>query len=75
MDAHSWLKRMIPMLSKAIGVRFNSVFNHIDRTQALFDKDREMGSFRAITAEEEAATASIMAHETKRYLGGKKFKA
>lgn len=75
MDARDCLERMTPKLPKAIGVRFKSVFNHIERANAIFDLDREMASFRAITAEEEAATALMIALQNKRYPGAEKFNA
>lgn len=75
MDALEALQRMTPKLPKAIGMRFHSTFNHIERAKAIFDIDREMASFRAITAEEEAATALMMALQAKEYPNADKFKA
>lgn len=73
MDALYCLKKMTPKLPKAIGSRFKSTFKHIELAENIFDLDREMASFRAITAEEEAATALMMALQTKRYPGAKRF--
>jgi hypothetical protein len=66
---------MLPKLPKAIGFRFRNVLNNIERAQGLITVDREMASFRAITGEEEAATALMMAIQVKRYPGAEKFKA
>lgn len=75
MDAERCLKRMAQKLPGAIGVRFTSTLEHIDRARTLFPIDREMASFRAITGEEEAATALMMAIQSKRYQGADQFKA
>lgn len=73
LDAGECLRRMIPNLPRAIGMRFESAFHHMDQAALIFDLDREMASFRAITAEEEAATALMLAIKSKRYAGADKF--
>jgi hypothetical protein len=46
-----------------------SAFNHLRRAWALHGADNEMSAFRAITAEEEAASALILSLQQKRYPG------
>jgi hypothetical protein len=57
----------------AIKLRLLSTLDHFDRSFRLFDVDREMASFRAITGEEEAATALIKAIQIRRYPHADKF--
>jgi hypothetical protein len=53
--------------------RVLSALEHFDRSSQLFDVDKEMASFRAITGEEEAATALITAIRARRYPNAKEF--
>jgi hypothetical protein len=46
-----------------------SAFHHLRRSWLLYGKDNEMCAFRAITAEEEAATALIFALKQRNYDG------
>lgn len=46
-----------------------SAFMHLRRAWGLFDVDKEMSALRAITAEEEAASALILALQQRRYPG------
>lgn len=46
-----------------------SAFSHLRKAWRLYDVDLEMSAFRAITAEEEAATALILALKVQRYPG------
>ncbi|MFN2100889.1 hypothetical protein [Altererythrobacter sp. MF3-039] len=73
LDAQKSLVCMIPKLPKAISYRFRNALDHIDRAQALLPIDREMASFRAITGEEESATALMMAIQSKGYPDAGKF--
>lgn len=67
------LRRLHVKLPKALRYRFESTLNHLDRAFALLEIDREMASFRAITAEEEAATALIRCIQLRRYNFANKF--
>lgn len=61
------LRRLSLKLPGALRFRFESALNHLDRAIDLLEIDREMASFRAITAEEEAATALIRCIHLRRY--------
>jgi len=67
------LRRLSAGLPGELRFRFESTLNHIDKSLILFDFDREMASFRAITAEEEAATALMHALRLRRYAHAQKF--
>lgn len=66
------LKRIGAKLPGALKFRLQNTFDHFDRASQLFDTDREMASFRAITGEEEAATALMRAVQLRRYSGSNK---
>lgn len=61
------LRRLHVKLPGVLRYRFESALNHLDRAFALLEIDREMASFRAITAEEEAATALIRCIQLRQY--------
>jgi hypothetical protein len=67
------LQRLAPKLPGAVRHRLLSALDHLERSLLIFDVDREMASFRAITAEEEAATALILAIRLRRYQQAKQF--
>jgi hypothetical protein len=52
-----------------------NTFEHFRRALLLLEVDREMASFRAITGEEEAATALIKAMQLRKYPDAKRFNA
>jgi hypothetical protein len=58
----------------AVKFRLLNTLEHFDRSSRLFGSDREMASFRAITGEEEAATALIKAIQLRRYRHAEEFK-
>lgn len=60
------LGRLTATLPGAIRYRFENTLENADRSFALLSCDREMASFRAITAEEEAATALIKCLQQRR---------
>jgi hypothetical protein len=51
-----------------------NALDHFERSAKLFEKDREMASFRAITGEEEAATAFMKAIQLRKYPHAEEFK-
>jgi hypothetical protein len=61
------LRRLHVKLPKALRYRFENSLNHIDKAFLLLEIDREMASFRAITAEEEAATGLIRCIQLREY--------
>ncbi|MGE4307305.1 MAG: hypothetical protein AB7E24_25120 [Novosphingobium sp.] len=67
------LRRLQVKLPGVLRYRFESTLDHLDRAFTLFEIDREMASFRAITAEEEAATALIRCIQLRRYNFSNKF--
>lgn len=67
------LHRMAPRLPGNIRHRLLNCLENFDRARVLLAIDREMASFRAITGQEEAATALMLAVQLRRYAGSKKF--
>jgi hypothetical protein len=63
------LRLAITKFPKPVRTRALSSFDGFDRAEALFDLDREMSSFRAITAQEEAAAALFRALQLRHYPG------
>lgn len=63
------LRLTIQKFPKPVRMRAVNSFDGFDRAFALFDVDREMASFRAITAEEEAAAALFKALQVRKYPG------
>lgn len=61
------LRRLTGVLPGSVKHRLTSSLDHIDGAFRLFEMDREMASFRAITGEEEAATALIKAIQFRGY--------
>jgi hypothetical protein len=72
-DVEPHLRRLAEDMPGAVKLRLLNTLEHFDRSFQLFDLDREMASFRAITGEEEAATALIKAIQIRRYPHAKKF--
>lgn len=68
-DVEAHLRLLMGGLPKSVRMRFESCFDHFERSGHLLDIDREMASFRAITGEEEAATALMRAIQLKGYEG------
>ena len=75
MDVVDDLRRIAPHLPRGLQTRFESTFDHFDRSNRLLEIDRGMASFRAITGEEEAATALMRAVQIRNYDGSEKLKA
>lgn len=69
------LRAIVPKLPKAVRFRAQNALDGIDKTFALLPIDREIASFRAITAEEEAVTALIKAIEFRGYPHSKRLNA
>lgn len=63
------LRLAVAKLPKPVRMRAQSSLEGFDRAFALFEVDREMSSFRAITAEEEAAAALFRALQVRGYPG------
>lgn len=61
------LRQIAPRIPGTVQFRVLNTLEHIHRAFQLFDCDREMASFRAITAEEEGAAALIKAIQLRRY--------
>lgn len=72
-DIDSCLRRLAVTAPGSVRFRLLSALDNFDRSSELFELDREMASFRAITGEEEAATALIKAIQVRRYPHAKKF--
>lgn len=71
--AATHLKRIAQKVRKPIRMRMVNALDHFERSIMLFDLDREMSSFRVLTGQEEAATALMMALQTKGYEGASYF--
>lgn len=63
------LQKASENLPKPVRMRIQSCLQGFDRAFILFDIDHEMASFRAITAEEEAAAALFRALQVRNYPG------
>ena len=63
------LRRAVAKLPKQVRLRAENAFDGFDRARALLPIDREMASFRAITAEEEAAAALFRSLQLRAYPG------
>ncbi len=63
------LRRAVVNLPNAVRYRAVNAFQGFERSKVLFPIDREMASFRAITAEEEAAAALFHSLKIRRYPG------
>lgn len=61
------LRAMIPKLPGPVRFRAQNALRHFDKALDLFEVDREMSSFRAITGEEEAAAALFKALQLQGY--------
>ena len=66
-DLEGWIRRLAATTPGEVKTRMLSALDHFKRSANLFDADREMASFRAITGEEEAATALVKAIQLRRY--------
>lgn len=67
------LRRLQPQLPGVLQYRLQNTLDHFERSFALFDIDREMASFRAITGEEEAATTLMESIHLRKYQFAKQF--
>lgn len=61
-------------LPKDVSLRIENAYLGFEKARMLLPIDREMASFRAITAEEEAATALIKSLQVRGYPGAKKLR-
>jgi hypothetical protein len=68
-----WLRRLAADMPGAVKFRLLSSLEHFERAFQLLEIDREMASFRAITGEEEAASALIKALQIRGYPHSKEF--
>ncbi len=73
-DLEPYVREAIAERPEVIGQCGISAFSHLDKARALLGIDNEMAAFRAITAEEEAATALMHSMVRHRYPGAEKFK-
>ncbi|MFN3474280.1 MAG: hypothetical protein ACK4ZW_09570 [Blastomonas sp.] len=69
------LKKISARLPGSLRYRLLSALNHINKSQKIFDQDREIASFRAITAEEEAASTIIKCIQLRKYEHANQFNA
>lgn len=67
------LRKLCLRLPKPLRFRFQNALTHSDKSLELIEIDREMASFRGITAEEEAATALMRCLKLRRYEHHKEF--
>lgn len=65
LEAH--LRRLASTMPATVKFRVLNALEHFERAFRLLEIDREMASFRAITGEEEAASALINAIQLRRY--------
>ncbi|MCY7398766.1 MAG: hypothetical protein LH466_08030 [Sphingomonas bacterium] len=70
-----FLLRLASDMPGSVKFRILNSIEHFHRAFEIFNTDREMASFRAITGEEEAATALIKAIQLRRYPHAKEFNA
>jgi len=63
------LRLAIEKLPASVSLRAKNAFDGFDRARVLLPVDREMASFRAITAEEEAITALFLSLQLRKYPG------
>ena len=63
----SSLRKLASNMPGVVKFRLLNTLENFDRSFALLERDREIASFRAITGEEEAATALIKALQLRRY--------
>ena len=68
-DVEKILEDKLALLPNMVGNRFRNAFKHLRKAWLLLPIDTEMSAFRAITAEEEAATALILALKMRQYPG------
>lgn len=61
------LTRIVPALPGSVKFRMQNALESLERAKKIFEVDREIASFRAITGEEEAATALIKAIQLRGY--------
>jgi hypothetical protein len=66
-DFASQLEKATERLDKPVRFRAKNAFLHLHKAWRLLRVDQGMAAFRAITAEEEAATALIVSLKRKRY--------
>lgn len=64
-----YLRQAIENIQKPVRLRALNSMIGFEKAFALFDIDREMASFRAITAQEEAAAALFLALKARKYPG------
>ena len=69
------LQRIGPKLPGAVRYRLENCLNHFSKAFEILDIDRAMASFRAITGEEEAATALMRAIQFRQYPNARSFSA
>lgn len=67
MTVEDALRRLEPDLPGTVRHRVKNALESFDRSSRLFEIDKEMASFRAITGEEEAATALIKSVQLRGY--------
>lgn len=67
------IRLLAPQLPGAVHFRMLNSLDHFDRAMNLFAVDREIASFRAITGQEEAATALIKAIQLRAYPNSRLF--
>lgn len=68
-EFHETVEECIGNLNGRVKSCGRSAFRHLRGAWALFELDNEMSALRAITAEEEAASALILSLQQKRYPG------
>lgn len=71
-EFHRGLEKCVGKLGGRVKHSGRSAFHHLRRAWALHGVDNEMSAFRAITAEEEAASALILSLQQKQYPGARR---
>lgn len=69
------VRKAVEKFPKPIRLRAMNACEGIEKAEALLDMDREIASFRAITAQEEAATALFMVLKRMNYPGAARLNA
>ncbi len=68
------VEQLVGSLDGRIRNCFRSAYNHLRKSWKLYELDNEMSAFRAITAEEEAASAVILAVKQRKYNGAEQLR-
>lgn len=73
-EHHRLAEEAIRKRNGRIGYSFKSAYRHLTQAWKIYEIDREMSLFRAITAEEEAASGLMLALAQQRYPGAQRLR-